>query len=1095
MKKVFIVIAGVVGLLTAAAAFLLATGTGLRWALEQGLARSGMPVEVGRAEGRLIGPLSLTDVSYHDPNTGMTVTVESIELDWRPTGLFRGLLHVTRVRAAGIDYMPGRSDGSEGPAQPPALNMSLPFEVRVDSLEVESVTAAVSEGDSVRIDRVALRAVLDREALIVHDVDIVAERYRVDGAHVRLALGPELSIDGAADWLVEPEGLPAFNGTLSARGNIAGPLDTEVLLRRPFAAEANAKATDLFGAPRWSVTANVPEDVTLSDVSPDWPPLTLRGAIAARGDMMQAQLEPDLTLAFQDQRATLSGSAVLTAKGLAVERGRLQRPSRPDTVTVSGDVRWRERLPFSMAGEWQSLQGPEAAQWTSRSGRFEITGNLDEIDATLAGVVSPPGQKEEADVELDLEARGLSGHPAATGRVRVPFFHYGGITARGLAADFDVDSAPGRQSTISVKAESLQRDDRTVTEITLRGKGSPSDHEISLDGRYAGWSVETRVTGSYEQGGWQAGVQRLAALENGENGMKWVNTAPASLAVSPERADLERLCLGYDSAEICAAGRFAANAETLWNAELEATGIPLTWLATGAPEALQIEGTATARATVGSVDGRIEGEAEARVARAVVEWTGDEPVITRYENLELTATLDPSVLEASIDGTVEDSGTIEGRLTTTDPLAEDGPLRGRLSARLPSLRLLQAFVPAVGLQDGAAEMALALNGTRRKPRFDGEARIEDAVVTVPALGLRLNALNAAVTGDAEGRLRLEARADSGGGPLTATGQLGIDEAADAWRGEIRLQGEDADLVSVPRAVIAGNPDLRIALGPEGGRISGRIDFTHAMLTPDAGTPGVTISDDIVVVSDTEPEPAANPMNWHANVTIDLGEDTRFSGYGVKGRLTGAIDIDAPPQQPTRANGRIEVQDGTYTLYGRSFDIEQGSLFYSGGPVDNPGIDVRIGREVEEDLKVTLALSGPLVEPELTLSSTRPMSETDKMSYLLLGRPASEASGAEAGLLLRAAASLIPGEGAGKVPGYLRSTLGLDTVEVRSGVGETEGASVELGKYLSPRLYVSYVAGFQQTVDVFRVRYELARHWMLRAESSIEGSGGDLLYAW
>ena len=111
MKKVFIVIAGVVGLLTAAAAFLLATGTGLRWALEQGLARSGMPVEVGRAEGRLIGPLSLTDVSYHDPNTGMTVTVESIELDWRPTGLFRGLLHVTRVRAAGIDYMPGRSDG------------------------------------------------------------------------------------------------------------------------------------------------------------------------------------------------------------------------------------------------------------------------------------------------------------------------------------------------------------------------------------------------------------------------------------------------------------------------------------------------------------------------------------------------------------------------------------------------------------------------------------------------------------------------------------------------------------------------------------------------------------------------------------------------------------------------------------------------------------------------------------------------------------------------------------------------------------------------------------------------------------------------
>lgn len=117
-----------------------------------------------------------------------------------------------------------------------------------------------------------------------------------------------------------------------------------------------------------------------------------------------------------------------------------------------------------------------------------------------------------------------------------------------------------------------------------------------------------------------------------------------------------------------------------------------------------------------------------------------------------------------------------------------------------------------------------------------------------------------------------------------------------------------------------------------------------------------------------------------------------------------------------------------------------------------------------------------------------------MSYLLLGRPASQASEAEAGLLLQAAASLVPG-GAQGVPAYIQSTLGLDTLEVQSDTADTEGAAVVLGKYLSPRLYVSYVAGVQSAVNVFRVRYDLARHWLLRAESSVQGSGGDLLFTW
>ena len=214
---------------------------------------------------------------------------------------------------------------------------------------------------------------------------------------------------------------------------------------------------------------------------------------------------------------------------------------------------------------------------------------------------------------------------------------------------------------------------------------------------------------------------------------------------------------------------------------------------------------------------------------------------------------------------------------------------------------------------------------------------------------------------------------------------------------------------------------------------------------------------------------------------------------MEARLAGTVEINAPPGQPSRANGSIEVLEGKYNLYGRSFDIQRGRLVYTGGPVDSPGIDVQVGRKVR-DVSVSLSLTGPLAEPKLTMSSTPPMSDTDKMSYLLLGRPASEASQAEAGLLLRAASSLIPGRGRG-VPGAIQSTLGLDTMEVQTQAEEGQGTAVVLGKRLSPRLFVSYVAGFQEAMDAVQVRYELARHWLIQAESSTRGSGGDLLFTW
>jgi translocation and assembly module TamB len=83
-----------------------------------------------------------------------------------------------------------------------------------------------------------------------------------------------------------------------------------------------------------------------------------------------------------------------------------------------------------------------------------------------------------------------------------------------------------------------------------------------------------------------------------------------------------------------------------------------------------------------------------------------------------------------------------------------------------------------------------------------------------------------------------------------------------------------------------------------------------------------------------------------------------------------------------------------------------------------------------------------------------------------------------------------------VTSRIKSAFGLETltVETRQGTEqEKRETALVLGKYLTPRLYIAYAAGVASALNVFRVRYELSKRWLLQTESSSEESGGDVLF--
>lgn len=192
-----------------------------------------------------------------------------------------------------------------------------------------------------------------------------------------------------------------------------------------------------------------------------------------------------------------------------------------------------------------------------------------------------------------------------------------------------------------------------------------------------------------------------------------------------------------------------------------------------------------------------------------------------------------------------------------------------------------------------------------------------------------------------------------------------------------------------------------------------------------------------------------------------------------------------PGRPVIGRGRLGISEGVYQAYGQDLNIERGYALFADSPVDNPGLDVRAAREVDE-ITAGMRITGTLKKPHLKLYSTPSMSETDILSYIVTGRPAGESSGKTAGML-----AMMQASGASNIASELGRQLGLEELRVETG-SSLEEAALVAGTYLSPRLYVQYVNELATGETKVRMRYDLTDRWQLEAETGRTQSG-DFFY--
>ncbi len=410
------------------------------------------------------------------------------------------------------------------------------------------------------------------------------------------------------------------------------------------------------------------------------------------------------------------------------------------------------------------------------------------------------------------------------------------------------------------------------------------------------------------------------------------------------------------------------------------------------------------------------------------------------------------------------------------------PLTGEIRAESAALTALPLFVPEIDRADGIMEAAVRLGGTLGDPTADGDFRVRDGRLDLYRTNLSLT--NAALDGKFVGdELTFVGRATTATGPVEVNGRFSWPDGV--MTGSMRLTGKDLLVADTPAYRVHASPDLLIRTDADGYHVTGQVVIPSARISPrDLGTSVGTSPDEHIVSAGTVEEPPVM-SRVRAQVTMTLGDNVRVDTYGLKAHLGGEVAVTMDPGEEARGTGSIRVLDGEYKTFGVYVKITRGELNYADAPLNLPMLELVAKREIEDaDVVVTVNVRGRIDNPYVTITSDPAMTSTEALSYLLTGRSLNTLQSGEATSVNQAAESLAV-SGGGLLLGNVGRRIGLDEVSVEgSNASDTQ---VVLGKFLSPKLFVSYGVSVAEAINTIKLRYTLNSRWALKAEAGLDQS--------
>jgi len=748
-----------------------------------------------------------------------------------------------------------------------------------------------------------------------------------------------------------------------------------------------------------------------------------------------------------------------------------------------------------------------AGTWEFDGVRIGLGGTHIALDGRIRGAPpassSPPSNApaRELDLRFGIKAQDLSlisaqssGQLQASGAIRGTLddptisatvhgtdIHHEGIALEAIDASVDFDPRQGHESMGKLQLRKLQFRNRTLDSLHFTLEGPASNVAIRLDAQAKGLSVAAQGRGPYTHGVWTGEMQKLTII--GTESLHLELQHPVGVLVSAEHVRGDAMCLTGTPASLCAQGEWTP---AQWLTTVTANDLPMSTLTSGLTPAVEYSGRINASAKMfGGATAVPEGTVRLDLidAHLIHRLSSGKVENTTLGSGLVTLNATHSTVGAEVALDAGSVGTIKGSLSaqrTTENWAQM-PMRGELHAHTGDLGLVTLYVPELDRAAGTLNADVDFSGTLGSPRVDGTLTVANGEIDFYQVNLALRQVGFKARLSDNG-LDFEGTTHIGQGSASAGGHL-------EWRdslpyGTFKLQGDGLRVVDIPEAQINASPNLNFRIEGRKIDVTGAVKVPYAKIAPADLKGAVLPSSDEVIVGAPQADPDKR-FQVTSTITLTLGDKVTLDTSGLSGRLGGNITVRSGYDQVTRATGELSIEEGKYIAYARKLDIQHGRLIFTGGPIQDPGVDLRAVKEFP-DVTAGINVRGTLQQPRMSFFSDPSLPQSQIVSLILSGGGLESVQNPKAA----GAGSEALAQGGAILAQQLGSRIGIEDVSLETDL--TNETSLVLGKFLSPRLYVSYGVSLTEQLNTFKLRYTLGDHWTVKTEVG-QARGADLVF--
>jgi translocation and assembly module TamB len=394
-----------------------------------------------------------------------------------------------------------------------------------------------------------------------------------------------------------------------------------------------------------------------------------------------------------------------------------------------------------------------------------------------------------------------------------------------------------------------------------------------------------------------------------------------------------------------------------------------------------------------------------------------------------------------------------------------------------NLKLLETVDPTL-MAGGVANFNLQVNGTLTQPSMRGRLNVQNAAISYIDFPNGLSDVTGTLIFN-EDRLQVqELTARTGGGLLHCGGFIALSPSQglgfnlSASGRDIRLRypeglssTADASVQltgSLKNALLSGDVTVtRLGLNPQ-------FDFANYLVRGMRGAPAQKIDSPLNNVR----------LDLHVTSTPELQVQTSLA------KLTGNVDLRlrGTALRPV-VLGRVNLLEGMIYFNGTKYRMERGDVTFTNPVRIEPSLDVELSARVR-DYDITLGFQGPVNKLTPSYRSDPPLSSSDIISLLALGRTAEEtANPAMMGTsqyqptVSESASNALIGQALNAtVSSRVQRLFGVSRLKIDPNVGSALNAGlarVTVEQQVSNKLTLTYITNLNQSAQqIIQFEYNL-----------------------